>query len=628
LWRHFIAPMRLRFGLREMALALERRHRELNTLLVSAVDFSTGRVGDAASNSPELVRAVVDEATQAAQRIPFDRLIDWRRGRRTLGQWVAVLAVIVVALVAAPQTLGIWLERNLLLRNVSWPQRTVLVVDAPADGTIRGAIGDDLEVRARVADGYQAPRHVEILFETESGSTGRETMTGVGERGFRMVFPRVREGFTFRLVGGDDVTDTFRVELSERPQIKSAELTVEPPAYTGLTAQAFPDGQRAVEMYRGSQLTIRATASKDLATAALYSGGMLVQEIDPSERTLVVAAAPMESQTYHFELVDHDGLASVRPTRFSARIIDDDAPKVRMAAPNVGNLATLRAVLPLELNFADELGLADIELVIGHSGERGESVTLPIAGFTPSSRSFEARIEWPVADAGADIGDAVTLTARARDFNDVTGPGAGESTTLSVRVATDEEMLADFQRREQEFRRQFERLVDSQERLRRRLLTMLGEMQDHDVRADLELTLAPLERQQRQIRQQTGVVQQQFVQVLAEMAINRLDDIETRRRMQEGIIAPLGELSGRDLSEAADQLRRLGRERTVELAGEVDPVQAGVSEKMRQVLDNMLQWEGYQETVAMLREILQLQRELNTETKQALESRGSEFFED
>jgi hypothetical protein len=243
-------------------------------------------------------------------------------------------------------------------------------------------------------------------------------------------------------------------------------------------------------------------------------------------------------------------------------------------------------------------------------------------------RSFEAQKSWPVADAGAQIGDAVTLTARAHDFNNVTGPGIGASTTLTFRLAATEELLAEFQRREQEYRRQFERLVDTQERLRRRLLTVLADIAEGRIPPDLEANLAPLERQQRQIRQQAGTVQQQFVQVLAEMGVNRLDDAETRRRLQEHVIDPLGELFARDLSDSADQLRRLGREQTVALAAGVDPAQALIAEKMQQVLANMLQWEGFQETVGMLREILQLQRELNAETRSTLESRGSEFFED
>lgn len=627
-WRYLVKPLRLRFGVREMALAVEQRHPELNSLLVSAVDFSSGRVGDATANSPELVDAVMVEAAQAVRGVSFDALVDTRRSRLFAGRAIAVLAAVAVAFLAAPQTMGIWIDRNLLLRDVAWPQRTQLVVDAPAEGPIRGAIGDDVEIRAHVPEGFQVPRQVELLFETAGGAVGRETMTGVGNRGFRMVFPRARESFTFHLEGGDDVTTTFHVELSERPMILSAELTVTPPAYTGLPVETLPDGQRAVELYRGSTLTIRAQASKELAAASLYSGNVRVAELNVADRALVAEVAPEESQTYHFVLADRDGLANARPARFSARVVEDAPPKVRLAAPNVGNLVTLQAVLPLEMGITDELGIAHAWLAWERSGAAGSAQATPVTGFSPAVRTFDGRQEWSIAQTGAEIGEALTLTLRARDFNDVTGPGEGASTTLSFRIATPEELLAEFQRREQEYRRQFERLVDSQDRLRRQLLTALAGFEAADRRGDLEATLAPLERQQRQIRQQLGAVQQQFVQALAEMAINRLDEPETRTRLHDGVIEPLGALFTRDLADAADQLRRLGREPSPALAAGVDPAQAQIAGKMQSVLDNMLQWEGFQETVGMLREILQLQRELNAETKQTLEHEGSDFFED
>jgi hypothetical protein len=42
----------------------------------------------------------------------------------------------------------------------------------------------------------------------------------------------------------------------------------------------------------------------------------------------------------------------------------------------------------------------------------------------------------------------------------------------------------------------------------------------------------------------------------------------------------------------------------------------------------MLQWEGYQEAVNMLRDILRLQNELRTETKDAAQQQGSKVFDD
>ena len=49
---------------------------------------------------------------------------------------------------------------------------------------------------------------------------------------------------------------------------------------------------------------------------------------------------------------------------------------------------------------------------------------------------------------------------------------------------------------------------------------------------------------------------------------------------------------------------------------------------MRRILRNMLKWEGYQEAVTMLRDILRLETELNEETRQELDRRAAEILND
>lgn len=628
LWRFAIAPLRLRFGAMEIAGLLERRFPQLDALLISAVQFHAGQTGNPASNSPQLVAAVVDRAARQTESLPFEELIDVRRARRSGFAILGVVVVSAMAFAVAPELMGTWFERNVLLSDTAWPKRTQLVVDVPEDGIIRGAIGDELEIRASVAPGYEVPRQVEIVFETRSGRTGRENMTGVGSRGFRATFSRVREEFRFRLIGGDDVTDWYDTHLSERPQVATAMLTVDPPAYTRIEPFTLPEGQRAAELYPGSRLTIDFTCTKPIASATLMVGAEAIGEAEPSGDGFTVTVAPTESQTYHFDLVDLDHLRNNRPVRFSARLIPDAAPKAKLRLPNVGNLVTESAVLPVEAEFSDQLGLAEVVVLYNISSQDGSPQSVAMEGFEPGQKTYDAALEWPVASIGAAVGDQVSVFAQARDFDDVSGPNSGESATITFRVASQEELMAEFARREQELRRQFQRVVESQERLRSDLLTLLGRMNEPSVLSDLEVMLAPEERRQRQVLAQVNIIRQQFEQLLTERRINRLDSTEIVERMTGGVIEPLTELATRDLSDAADLLRRLGRDRSVDTARTVDPLQARILARMQFVLDNMLKWEGYQETVTMLRDILRLQKELRDETEQEIERQGSELFDD
>ena len=118
---------------------------------------------------------------------------------------------------------------------------------------------------------------------------------------------------------------------------------------------------------------------------------------------------------------------------------------------------------------------------------------------------------------------------------------------------------------------------------------------------------------------------------MAQMRVNRLDTELVRRRLGDGVIAPLGRLAKRDLPAAADDLRRLGRAaagQAPELASRIDRQQVALLAAMRAALVRMLQWEGFQETVTMLRQILRLQTELNAETIEEIERQAADVFED
>ncbi|MFQ5494360.1 MAG: hypothetical protein ACE5EX_03170 [Phycisphaerae bacterium] len=661
--RRVVRPLRHRFTTADIAKLVERRFPELQSLLVSAVRFSDGEVGGPTSNSRTLMASVVASAGRQAASVDIDTVLDARRGRRAGASLVAVLACFAAVCLIFDEHSSLWFARNVLLQEVEWPRRTDLIVDMEGEELI-GARGDDLVVQAH-ALGVQ-PRVVEIVFETTGGQKGRETMVTVGSRdayGYRYTFKNAQEDFTFHLEGGDDRTKTIQARLLERPRVTETEMRIVPPAYTKLEAYTIGDGQRRAEILPGSEVTISVGTNKPVVRAALMAGRDLVSEATAVGERFVATVSPMETHTYHFALTDDVGLDNRRPVRFSLRVTEDEAPRVRLRLGRAGDMITADAVLPFELEFSDTYGLASAELVYelsrGGTAElaggrardepdaprpaegndssaetdpstsptRSRGASIPLTEFRPYMTTFSTSLSWPVSEVVPVPGDTLTFQVRASDFNTVTGPGEAQSAQITVRVVTREELLAEMARREQEYRADFERLIDSQEQLRRSLLTVFGHFRDEPQPDTLVAELSPLERRQRNIAGAVNVIRQQFEQILAELAVNQLDTREERQRLGERIIEPLKRLAKRDLVAAADSVRDWSREASTERAAVIDPLQVQILSKMRSVLASMLQWEGYQEVVNMLRDIIRLQQELRSETENALQEQGSDVFD-
>jgi hypothetical protein len=457
-------------------------------------------------------------------------------------------------------------------------------------------------------------------------------MVLVGESGFRHTFRGVDEAFRFHLEGGDDRTSEYSIHLTDRPRVVRATVTIDPPAYTGLTPIVLGEGRRAARVLRGSRVSLTFATNKPVVRADLMSGHDLIAEATPIEGGpdagyRIAPLTPTQTQTYHLLLRDDTGLENRNPARWALRVVNDEAPTARLSLSGVGEMITPEAVLPIEVEFADAYGLASAELAYETTREGGGSGLIPLPGFSSGARVLATSLSWPVSEAAMSPGERISLHARATDFDDVSGPNYGQSQEQTLRVVSREELLNDLARREQAARRQFERLIDEQEQIRGALLTVIGRYLPGD-RPGLSAGLAPLERRQRNVAGSVNVVRQQFQQVLTELRINALNTFELEQRLSDHIIDPLTMLARRDLITAADSLRTLADEGTVARAAGIDPEQDRMIGEMRRILGRMLEWEGYQEVVNMLRDIIRLQEELKAETESQLGDRVKDVFDD
>ncbi len=635
-WRRVIAPMRLRIGAAEVAHLIERRYPELASVLVSAVRFSSGEMGPADVNSRALMASVVDSADRRTRTTDFALVLNPRRPRWAACGLVLSLLLFTGATLQSPRIVGLWFARNILLQELPWPKRTTLVVEL-RDEQLIGTRGDDLVIHAH-AQGVQ-PREVDIIFNSASGRTGRETLVTVGSPGayrYRYTLRSVQEEFEFYLLGGDDRTETYQAVLLERPRVVATEMRIEPPAYTRMETFTLGNDERAARILPGSDVSIWIRTNKPVTEVTLMIGREALAVASPDADRYTVTLTPVETGTYHFALVDDVGLTNKKPVHFSLRVNKDAPPRVRMKVPGVGEMITPEAHLPIELEFSDVYGLAAAELVYSVAREGLEpdpaaeppEELIPLPAFKPYLTTFATQVSWSVSEGSLIPGDRLTLSARASDLDTVSGPNHARSPDWILRVVPRDELLAELARREQEYRMDFGRLIDHQEQLRGQLLTALGRHRGATSGGELSTTLAPLERRQRNIAGSVNVIRQQFEQVWAELQVNQLDTSEARERLQRGIIAPLTQLAKRDLIAAADTIRQWSRQGSPETASQVDPQQAAALAQMRQVLAFMIQWEGYNEVVNMLRDMVRLQGELKAETEKALIEGAGDVFDD
>lgn len=156
------------FSYPSLALVLEKRYPQvLGDRLITAVELADVDEQARVGYSPQMIQRTVAEAREAVGRVPVREVFNWPRLWRKL----VLVGVVMVALsavcyglaaafgrVASPgefawrsgDVVGIWAERNLLLKNTPWPRRAHLeLVDFPSEGLRVGKSDAPPKVRVR-----------------------------------------------------------------------------------------------------------------------------------------------------------------------------------------------------------------------------------------------------------------------------------------------------------------------------------------------------------------------------------------------------------------------------------------------------------------------------------------------
>ena len=143
-----------------------------------------------------------------------------------------------------------------------------------------------------------------------------------------------------------------------RPSLLGATATVAYPAY-----MARPDGQEAmragvISAPEGSTLTLKVTASQNLASAADAQGKPLRVE----GSSVVIPDIRLEKDPREIELTwtDSDGLAASQPVRMRLEPIEDKQPSIYLRGGENDRYVLEDTSIELEVEAADDFGLREM----------------------------------------------------------------------------------------------------------------------------------------------------------------------------------------------------------------------------------------------------------------------------
>jgi hypothetical protein len=550
----------VRLGDRSMALLLERRYRQFDDSLVTAVEMA-GAPDHATTFNRELLARTTDEARAGADDVRYLRVFN----TGSLAQKVSLALLVVASIVGLYSTNATAFDqaaqRLYLLSDQPWPRSAKIEVvgievmrnaspgdEAPRAITIpfenrvvKVARGANVTLKVRAAQAPEAqvvPQHCTIYYRTlKSGPGVRGERGSVTMGNFRDTetarnfwfdgkpFKGVLSTIEFDVLGYDHRAGGYKLDVVDSPAVVETLLDIVYPKYmvdeaaaSHLPAENQPYLPAGTFLPVGTQVTLKFKSNKPLREAQIVpTGGG-----DPMTIEIPAGAKDAHSFGYRIDalqssvslevsLLDADNVATERPFRVFLTAIEDQPPQVEVSLKGIGSAVTPDVTIPIRGKISDDYGIQKTwsAVQINDSGdERDRPFGLGKGGAALQQLDFRyERTE----KTGLEIkpGDKLFLAVKAADKFDLAGePHVATGDRYSLDVVTPEELLAQLEVREIGLRRRFELIIDEMTQMRDSLLRVKASLspaaasgtEPEDVRTDDDLdakTLTPEQKAQR-----------------------------------------------------------------------------------------------------------------------------------
>lgn len=681
-YRWVLVRLLARMSDTSMAILIERRYPQFRESLLTAVESPVEEELSDVAFREGMIRQAVSQAVANSREVRLNDIFNpWPLTRNVVLAIVLLISIGVFA-VTSFESFQIWGRRLYLLSDEAWPRLARIEVigvevtrpAGAADGvttadvvevipftngvaTVARGSSPKLLVRAE-ADAEVVPTYCTIVYETADGARGSVAMQRVGAARNdyqRYVFQRkplksILSSISFDVIGYDHRLRDLRIEAVDSPTVLTMQVDAAPPEYTNLLPRTS-ELTSSSELPVGSKYKLLAKTNKPIVRVEIAN----LREQSNRQMTLAEPSAQFELDfpqladdlSLELTLVDVDGIYSESPYRVQIAAAEDQAPSVNLQLAGIGTAITPDARIPLKGSVKDDYETKDSWLDV----QPGDGDVTPFAIKPTAQGEVEYVLDLKETEGAPKLeaGSQVSLVLKATDLHDLTGgPNIGASTRYPLDVVTPSKLLSLLEARELGLRRRFEQILQETQQLReefvrvqldaKRIATGPSSFSSSDLEGDeetdpvaklkqaVELQLLRVQRTpqaSRKAEEELRGVAFGFEEIRQEIINNRVDTEKRKERLENDVIAPINKIADvqqPELRAVIEQLEASLNDPTqsVDKAGEAIAKTDEIILAMQQVLDKMLDLETFNELVDQIREIIQLQDELqkDTETEQ------------
>jgi len=354
----FLRHRRVKPDWKAIARVIERRHPELNGILLTAVEQEPANDG----HLHYLQQRVLRETLLHSHTHFWPGSVPWFRsaGSHCLHLLTLLLFLGVLIALKSPAHRGGGLAT---LRTAEGVEVT------PGDTEIER--GERLVVIASF-QGF-LPAQVDLV--TRSGSAAEQRtplVKSLSDPVFGGSISGVETDLVYRVEYGGDQTRDFNVKVFEYPRLERSDAEVRYPTYTGLEPKHI-EATRRISAVEGSQCDWTLTLNKPVAEARFIAEGNPDQSVTltlaSNSPVATLARLVLETNaTYLLQLIDYEGRTNKAQARFVLNALKNRDPELKIASPRGDTRPSALEEMVFEGTVWDDFGIQAYGLAYAEAG--------------------------------------------------------------------------------------------------------------------------------------------------------------------------------------------------------------------------------------------------------------------
>ena len=477
----------------------------------------------------------------------------------------------------------------------------------------------------------RTPEAVQVRERTAGGITRAGMMVEADPVRFRYEFPASPSSSTFELSGGDDWLEPLRLERVDRPSLAGTRLRVKEPGASYQGFRDVEDTRQHLLFLPDTEVEMTLVGSESLADTQLK-----VHPGDPpalrrlDARTFTARWTLREATTLEILLTSAETGLDSRPTFLSIGTLKDREPRVTLRAVGVGGHVTPVATIPLTLAATDDFGLAALRLQVERTlsveekekverKTRRTTVALPLNSDPARPMlDFQVRHDVPLQSDPPQVGTLLRFVGEAED-RCARGAQTGRSSALALQVVSPDELFYEILIRQRAERTKFLAVLETAEK---QTAVLAGSPSVEDY-----LRVVRLEHSGSRLLDQ---ISGRIADTLQEMKLNQIGSPKSYHLLQDGVIDPMRALTAGPMNQLRGMLQALAGVASSPGASKeaARRLHDEVVTKMRNILDQMSQWESFVDVVNQVADVIRMEQKVLQDTEKARESRTKEIFDD